>query len=561
MIPQAQPTSIGSNQFIKSNYDASILQSSQRAPTIRSPLLQMITNSEERCSLFGRKLMSPIEVQSSSSQQQVENRQSSPHMTPTVMENNCIIINCQSVTSSNFMVLPWSPVSASKKSYNGSHLIATPNSQRKSTPEVAYPQIAANHVSQNVLSATVETDPKRWTVEEDNVLAMAVESHNGRVTNWNLLAFTFFAGSRTGSMCKARWRKTTVGSKIRGNWMPEEDAKISQLKSEGFSWRYIATQCPGRSYEQVISRYRDNLDPSVLKTPWTAPEDSILIQEQSRVGNKWKQMAQLLPGRSTNQVKNRWYHIQQSERRKQRKSSSVKKTRRKVEVQSRPSGHLSYSMLTNPWTESEDNILIQEHSRVGKKWKQISQLLPRRTPDQVRNRWTQILHRLAREKQTKLSSAKKTSDKAEVQCPDNDQLDPSIVKTPRCWTEAEDSILIQEHSRIGNQWTQISKLLPGRSPEQVRNRSIQIQRRRARTTPWTASEDGILIQEQSLVGNQWTQISKLLPGRSKDQVKNRWQQIQRLSGLEKQTKLEISRQKYHIYHADPQHKSGTDGTT
>ncbi|CAJ1949514.1 unnamed protein product [Cylindrotheca closterium] len=313
--------------------------------------------------------MSPIEVPSYISHQQVENRRPSFSNAPTILPSN--------------------PTTVSQKSSTGSHDITTQKSQN-----------TAKYVSQHVLSATVETNPKRWTVEEDNVLAMAVESQNGRVSNWNLLASTFFPGSRTGSMCKARWwKKTPIGSKIKGNWMPDEDAKISKLRSEGFTWRAIATQCPGRCYEQVMSRYYDHLDPSVVTAPWTAAEHRILFQEQSRVGNNWKQISQLLPGRSTNQVKNRWYQIQrQFGLRKQTKPSSVKKTRKKVH-----NGHLVYSVLTNPWTEPEDKILIREHSRLGKKWTQISKLLPGRSPDQLKNRWKQIQRRSGLEKQTEPS--------------------------------------------------------------------------------------------------------------------------------------------------------------
>jgi hypothetical protein len=170
---------------------------------------------------------------------------------------------------------------------------------------------------------------------------------------------------------------STAGSEIRGEWKPEEDARISKLRSEGSSWRDITIQCPGRCYDQVMNRYKDHLDPSVLKTPWTAPEESILIQEQSRVGNSWRQISQLLPGRSTNQVKNRWYQIQRrSGLGKQSKSYSVKETsNNKVH-----DDHADSAVITTPWTEIEDNILIQEQSRLGNRWTQISKILPFPTP-------------------------------------------------------------------------------------------------------------------------------------------------------------------------------------
>jgi len=181
------------------------------------------------------------------------------------------------------------------------------------------------------------------------------------------------------------------------------------LKSAGFTWKAIAEQCPHRSYNQIRSRYNDHLEPSLIKTPWTEAEDIILVEEQSRIGNKWTQIAQKLPGRSTNQVKGRWYLQHQELRsRKQIKSPKVKQfelhtwtlqeptlaikqgptlASKSPTVKRKRSDSPKPNELRTPWTVAEDNILTQEQGRLGNKWTQISKLLPGRSSRQVKDRW------------------------------------------------------------------------------------------------------------------------------------------------------------------------------
>jgi hypothetical protein len=44
----------------------------------------------------------------------------------------------------------------------------------------------------------------------------------------------------------------------------------------------------------------------VNRAPWTDSEDEILISMVKKIGSKWVKLAEFLPGRSDNAIKNRW---------------------------------------------------------------------------------------------------------------------------------------------------------------------------------------------------------------------------------------------------------------
>ncbi|GIL57862.1 hypothetical protein Vafri_13091 [Volvox africanus] len=104
---------------------------------------------------------------------------------------------------------------------------------------------------------------------------------------------------------------------LRGGWKAEEDAALRRcVESLGTrSWTRVAAllnaqlgrvpSC-GRSGKQCRERWAYHLRPDIRTGAWTEEEDKVIIAAHKSLGNKWRNIAMLLTGRTEEAVKNHW---------------------------------------------------------------------------------------------------------------------------------------------------------------------------------------------------------------------------------------------------------------
>ncbi|CAN6880760.1 unnamed protein product [Brassica oleracea] len=143
------------------------------------------------------------------------------------------------------------------------------------------------------------------------------------------------------------------------------------------------------------------------------------------------------------------------------------------------------------WTAEEDEVLCKAVERFqGKNWKKIAECFKDRTDVQCLHRWQKVLN-------------------------------PELVKGP--WSKEEDDTIIALVEKYGpKKWSTISQHLPGRIGKQCRERWHNHLNPGINKNAWTQEEEVTLIRAHQIYGNKWAELTKFLPGRSDNSIKNHW---------------------------------------
>ena len=113
---------------------------------------------------------------------------------------------------------------------------------------------------------------------------------------------------------------------------------------------------------------------------------------------------------------------------------------------------------------------------------------------------------------------------------------------PKTWTKEEDAMLLGmvQSMRMPMKWSIVAQSMPDRTGKQCRERYVNHLNPRLKSTDWSPSEDATIFHLYNTSGSQWAKMSKMIPGRTDNGIKNRFHNLRRQLEREDEHRVRLS---------------------
>ena len=246
--------------------------------------------------------------------------------------------------------------------------------------------------------------------------------------------------------------------------------------------------------ETLVTDENDITRKKQKTTLWTEDKDGLLLcavacEKRARQSSgddeeDWDYIAALVPNASAVQCLKRYMVLQ-----KQDQLTSTPSAESTVAVVPKDS-----NQWPDDWTPEDMGLLaklVEQYHDAAPRWNDIAANFPNRSAYDCLAKWQEVAQ-------------------------------TAVVKGKGSWTLEEDKMILEMLSLYGRKWAKIASFLPGRHGKQCRERFVNHLNPNLKKGDWTDDEEAVLIAMRQLHGNRWANISRELPGRSDNDVKNHW---------------------------------------